>query len=85
MPITLLFYGVGAFAPARRSLWVLGLAVVVISINALIAGGRQASNLPATAILGLAGAVRARPLVRARAARERAYREQAERLDASGS
>jgi hypothetical protein len=53
VPITLLFYGLGAFAAERPSVSVLGLAVVVIAIDALIAGGRQASNLPAPEILGL--------------------------------
>src|ERR1039458_8979085 len=32
VPITLLFYGLGAFAAERRSVWVLGLAVVMIAI-----------------------------------------------------
>jgi len=82
VPITLLFYGGGAFAPQRRSSWVLGLAVVVISVNSLVAGGRQAANLPATALLGLLLPYALGAMVRARAARERAYRAQAERLDA---
>jgi signal transduction histidine kinase len=82
VPITLLFYGLGAFAAERRSVWVLGLAVVITSVDALIAGGHQASSLPATEILGLLVPYTVGRVVRARAARERAYRERAERLDA---
>src|ERR1700722_6105323 len=80
--ITLLTYGAGAFAQERRSLGVLGLAVVVIAIDGLAAGGRQASNLPPTEILGLLLPYAIGRTVRARAARERSYREQSERLDA---
>ena len=82
VPITLLFYGIGAFAAERRSVWALGLAVVVIAIDALIAGGRQASNLPATEILGLLVPYALGRMVRARATRELAYREESELLDA---
>ena len=82
VPITLLFYGLGAFAAERRSVWVLGLAVVMIAIDALIAGGRQASNLPATEILGLLVPYALGRMVRARATRELAYREESELLDA---
>ncbi len=81
-PVILLFYGSGAFAPERRSVWVLGLAVLAISIDALIAGGHQASNLPATEVFGLLVPYAVGRVVRARAARERAYRERSERLDA---
>jgi signal transduction histidine kinase len=82
VPITLLFYGLGAFASERRSVWVLGLAVVVIAIDGLIAGGRQASNLLPTEILGFLLPYAIGRTVRARAGRERTYREQSERLDA---
>jgi signal transduction histidine kinase len=82
VPITLLFYGLGAFAAERPSVSVLGLAVVVIAIDALIAGGRQASNLPGTEILGLLVPYSLGRMVRARATRERAYREESELLDA---
>ena len=82
VPVTLLFYGLGAFAAERRSVWALGVAVVVISISALIAGGHQASNLTETVILGLLVPYALGRMVRARATRERAYREQAEQLDA---
>jgi hypothetical protein len=33
--VILLFYGLGAFASERRSVWVLALAVVITSLNAL--------------------------------------------------
>jgi signal transduction histidine kinase len=83
VPITLLFYGLGAFASERRSVSVLGLAVVVIAIDALIAGGRQAWNLPGTEVFGLLVPYAVGRMVRERAARELAYREQSERLDAA--
>jgi signal transduction histidine kinase len=82
VPITLLFYGLGAFAAERPSVSVLGLAVAVIAIDALIAGGRQASNLPATEILGLLVPYALGRMVRARATRELAYRQESELLDA---
>jgi signal transduction histidine kinase len=82
VPITLLFYGLGAFAPERRSVSALGLAAAALSINALAVGGRQASNLPATLTLGFVLPYALGRLVRARAARERADREQSELLDA---
>jgi signal transduction histidine kinase len=82
VPVTLVFYGCGAFAAERRSVWVLGIAVVVTSIDSLIAGGRQASSLPGTAILGMLLPYAIGRMVRVRAARERASREQSERLDA---
>jgi signal transduction histidine kinase len=82
VPIILLFYGLGAFAAERPSVSVLGLAVVLIAIDALMAGGRQASNLPATEILGLLVPYALGRMVRARATRELAYREESELLDA---
>ncbi|HEY6396178.1 MAG TPA: histidine kinase [Solirubrobacteraceae bacterium] len=80
--LLLLFYGIGAFAPARRSRWVLGLAVVVSGINTLATPGKTASELVASELLVVLVPYALGRMARARAARERADREQAERLDA---
>jgi signal transduction histidine kinase len=80
--LLLLFYGIGAFAPARRSEWVLGLAVVVSGVNTLTTPGKAASDLLASELLVVLLPYALGRMVRARAARERADREQAERLDA---
>ena len=44
--LLLLSYGMGAFAPPRRSLWVLGLAVAVSSANLLTTPGRRLRLCP---------------------------------------
>jgi signal transduction histidine kinase len=81
--VILLFYGLGAFAPARRSVLMLAPAVVITSLNALTkAGGGAGALFPMEAFavllpyaLGLA--------VATRAARELASRDAAEALDAA--
>jgi signal transduction histidine kinase len=81
--LLLVFYGLGAYAPERRSTWALGLALVVISINQVTkSSAAPISNLLPTDIFGvlLPWAIGRR--VRERVARERASRETAERLDA---
>ena len=49
--LILLFYGMGAFAPKRRSRWVFGLALLVSSLNVLATPGRTAWDLLPSEIL----------------------------------
>jgi signal transduction histidine kinase len=81
--VILLFYGLGAFAQARRSVWMLAAAVVVTSLNALTKpGGGVGALFPMEAFAVLLPYAVGRA-VRARAARELASRDAAERLDAA--
>ena len=80
--LLLLSYGMGAFAPPRRSLWVLGLTVVVSSANMLATPGTPAAAVPFSAIAVAALPYTLGRMMRARAAGERADRERAERIDA---
>lgn len=80
--LLLVFYGLGAFASERRSLWGLGLALVVISINAWTKAHSGVGN-----VIGTDGFAVLLPwalgrMLRRRSAREHEYREIAERLDA---
>jgi signal transduction histidine kinase len=81
--VVLLFYGLGAFAPERHSVRMLAAAVVITSVNTLTkpAGGVGAlfpMELFAVLLPYVLGRV-----MRARAARELASRDAAERLDAA--
>jgi signal transduction histidine kinase len=79
----LLFYGLGAFAPGRRSVWVLAPAVLITSLNQLTKpGGGVAALFPMEALAVLLPYALGRA-IRARAARELASRDAAERLDAA--
>jgi signal transduction histidine kinase len=80
--LLLLSYGMGAFAPPRRSLWVLGLTVAVSSANLLTTPGTPAAAVPFSVIFVALLPYTLGRMMRARAARERADRERAERLDA---
>ena len=52
--LLLVFYGLGAYAPERRSTWALGLALVVISINQVTkSSAAPLSNLLPTDIFGV--------------------------------
>lgn len=83
VPATLLIsYGLGAFASGPRSLWVLGLAVVVTSVNSATKSGGTVSSLLETDVFAIVLPCALGRMVRDRAARGRAYRETAERLDA---
>ena len=81
--VILLFYGLGAFAPGRRSVWMLAAAIVVTSLNQLTKpGGGVAAVFPMEAFAVWLPFAIGRAL-RARAARELASRDAAERLDAA--
>jgi signal transduction histidine kinase len=81
--VLLLFYGLGAFAPERRSLWTLAAAVVVTSANAWTKpGGGPSSAVPMELFAVLLPYVLGR-MTRKRADRERAARGAAEQLDAA--
>jgi len=81
--VILLFYGLGAFASERRSVWTLVIAVVISSLNSLTKpGGGFGSVFPMEAFAVLLPYALGR-VMRARAARELASRDTAERLDAA--
>jgi signal transduction histidine kinase len=73
----------GAFAPERRSVWMLAAAVVITSLNQLTKpGGGVAALFPMEAFAVLLPYALGR-VMHARAARELESRETAERLDAA--
>lgn len=79
--LLLLFYGLGAYAPPRRSRWVLGVAVIVAGANTLLTPGKPAvSVIPSTVIIELLPYSVGR-MMRSRASREQADRLRAEHLD----
>src|ERR1700733_5956131 len=81
--VVLLFYGLGAFAPPRRSVWMLGLAVAITSLNVLTKpGGGISAVFPMEAYAVLLPYALGRTIA-ARARRERASRDAAERLDSA--
>jgi signal transduction histidine kinase len=81
--VLLLFYGLGAFAPERRSLWTLAAAVVITSANAWTKpGGGPSSVVPMELFAVLLPYVLGR-MTRKRADRERAARGAAEQSDAA--
>lgn len=81
--VLLLFYGLGAFAPERRSLWTLAAAVVITSANAWTKpGGGPSSVVPMELFAVLLPYVLGR-MTRKRADRERVARGVAEQLDAA--
>jgi signal transduction histidine kinase len=81
--VILLFYGLGAFAPARRSMWMLALAVVITSANALTKPGGSVSSLVSMELFGVLLPYGVGRVMRTRAARERVSRDAAEQLDAA--
>lgn len=81
--IVLLFYGLGAFAPVRRSAWMAVLAVAITSVNSLTKpGGGLSAVFPMEAFAVLLPYALGR-VVAARASVERASRDAAERLDSA--
>ena len=81
--VILLFYGLGAFARERRSVWMLAGAFAVTSLNALTKpGGGAGALFPMEAFAVVLPYAVGRAL-RGRAAREIASRDAAERLDAT--
>ncbi len=81
--VIMLFYGLGAFAPARRSAAMLALAIVVTSVNSLTKpGGGLGSLVPMELFAVLAPYALGRT-VRVRARRERESRAVAEQADAT--
>ena len=80
--LLLLFYGLGAYAGPRRSRWVLGVAVIVASVNTLVTPGKPAvSVIPSTLIVELLP-YSVGLMMRTRASREQADRLRAEHMDA---
>src|SRR5579864_8029554 len=81
--VILLFYGLGAFAPARRSVWMLAFAAVITSLNALTKPGGGVSSVFPLEVLGLLLPYTLGRMMRAQAAGERESRKVAEQLDAA--
>ena len=77
----LAFYGAGAFLPARRARWALGLGVAVLWVDVLITKPTFSEFFFTGLMLGVLPWTVGR-ILRERGARESAYRESAERLDA---
>jgi signal transduction histidine kinase len=81
--VVLLFYGLGAFAPWRRSVWMVTVAVVITSLNQLTKPGGGVG-----AVFGMEAFAVLLPYalgwaMRVRTTRELASRDAAERLDAA--
>ena len=81
--VILLFYGLGAFAPERRSAWMLALAVVITSTNALTKPGGGVSSLVPMELFGILLPYAVGRVMRTRAAGELVSRAAAEQLDAA--
>lgn len=81
--VVLVFYGLGAYAPPRRSPWVLGLAVPVIALNSLVQPGGGVATAVTGVLFGVLLPFALGRGVQARAAREHQSRDVAERIDAS--
>lgn len=80
--LLLVFYALGAYESQQRSPWVLGLALLVISISQLTKPGGGLPSVPTTDLFGVLLPWAIGRWVRQRAVLERADRETAERLDA---
>jgi signal transduction histidine kinase len=79
--LLLVFYGLGAFEPPRRSRWALAVAVIVSNVNTLVTPGKPAvSVIPSTLIILLLP-YSVGLIMRTRASREQADRLRAEHLD----
>ena len=81
--VILLFYGLGAFAPERRSIWMLAFAVVITSLNALTKPGGGVSAVVPMELFAVLLPYALGRMMRARAAREEHARDIAEQLDAA--
>ena len=81
--VILLFYGLGAFACVRRSVWMLAFAVVVTSLNALTKPGGGVSAVVPMELFAVLLPYALGRVMRARAAREQEARDIAEQLDAA--
>jgi signal transduction histidine kinase len=80
--LILVVYGVGAFAPPRRSRWVFGLTVLVSGINTWTTQGRGPSSLAASEVLVAVLPYMLGRIVRARSVHEDIERVRAEHIDA---
>jgi signal transduction histidine kinase len=81
--VLLLFYGLGAFAPERRSVWMLVFAVAISSLNALTKPGGGASAVVPMEVFALLLPYVLGRMMRAQAASARQARDVAEQLDAA--
>jgi signal transduction histidine kinase len=83
LALILMVYGMGAFAPPRRSRWALALLVVVSGANNLSKPGNGLAQAVVGAIIVVLVPYALGRWMRARAARAQIDREHAERLDAT--
>ena len=81
--VILLFYGLGAFASERRSVWMLAFAVVITSLNAVTKPGGGVSAVFPMELFAVLLPYALGRMMRARAAREQQARDVAEQLDAA--
>lgn len=81
--VVLIFYGLGAFAPKRRSACMLVLAVAITSLNALTKPGGGVSAVFPMEAFGVLLPYAVGRVMASRAAREHASRNAAERLDSA--
>jgi len=79
--LLLVFYGLGAFALPRRSRWVVGFAVIVTSANTLLTPGKPAVSVIPSALIIIVLPYSVGLMMRNRARREQADRLRAEHLD----
>jgi len=80
--VVLLFYGSGAFLPAWRSRLALGVSAVIASIGLVADRGQAIASLPFSIGIAVLSPWALGRVAREHGARERRYREMAERLDA---
>ncbi len=81
--VILLFYGLGAFASERRSVWMLAFAVVITSVNSLTKPDGGVSAVVPMELFAVLLPYALGRMMRTRAARERESRDVAEQLDAA--
>jgi signal transduction histidine kinase len=81
--VVLLTYGMGAFAPPRRSMPALGVVLVVSSVNMIVTQGKPLSALVPSALLVTILPYALGRRVRAREQKAQLERERSERIDAS--
>jgi signal transduction histidine kinase len=81
--VILLFYGLGAFASERRSIWVLAVAAVIMSLNTVTKPGGGVSAVFPVVLFALLLPYALGRTMRTRAAREQQARDVAEQLDAA--
>ena len=81
--LILIIYGMGAFAPPRRSQWVLAVLVVLSGANSLTKPGHRLTDIVASEVIVVLIPYALGRWMRARAVQAKIDREHAERLDST--